>query len=51
MKKVFVIYSGKMMTSFFYLQFSEVLCIVQKKKQLAYLDPEEILSKKHVLFM
>ena len=38
MGKVFVIYSEKLMTPFFDLQFSEVLRIVQKQKLITYLE-------------
>ena len=51
MKKVFVIYGEKWMASFFfYLRFFDVLRIVQENK-CHISNPQEILDKKHVLFM
>ena len=44
----FVIYSEKLMTSFFHLPFSEVLRIVEENLWHIW-NPNEILSKKHVL--
>ena len=49
MKKVFVIYSEILM-SFFDLRFFDVLRIVQENEWHIW-NPEEILDKKHVLFM
>ena len=50
MKKVFIIYSEKLMTSFFDLRFFGVLRIVQENEWHNW-NPDEILDKKHVLFM